>query len=37
MELCFKFNCIATFQILAKFAAFLDHTKETADLSKKCG
>ena len=29
-----KFNFIATFLILANFAAFLDHTKENADVSE---
>ena len=29
-----KFDFIAIFLILANFAAFLDHTKENADVSK---
>ena len=33
-KMCSKFNFIAIFLILANFAAFLDHTKENADLSK---
>ena len=32
--MCSKFNSIAIFLILANFAAFLDHTKENADVSK---
>ena len=34
MEMCSKFNFIVIFLILANFAAFLDHTKENADVSK---
>ena len=33
-KMCSKFNFIAIFLILANFAAFLDHTKENADMSK---
>ena len=33
-KMCFKFNFIAIFLILANFTAFLDHTKENADVSK---
>ena len=36
-KLCSKFNLIAIFLILANFAAFLDHTKENADVSKNDG
>ena len=32
---CLDGNC-ANFTILANFAAFLDHTKENADMSRKC-
>ena len=32
-----KFNFISSFLILANFAAFLDHTKESADVSKNGG
>ena len=32
-----KFNFISIFLILANFAAFLDHTKESADVSKDGG
>ena len=35
--MCSKFNFIAIFLILANFAAFLDHTKENADVSKNDG
>ena len=35
--MCSKFNSISIFLILANFAAFLDHTKENADVSKKDG
>ena len=35
--MCFKLNFIAIFPILAKFAAFLDHIKENADVSKNDG
>ena len=34
---CSKFNFIAIFLILVNFAAFLDHTKENADVSKNDG
>ena len=33
-KMCSKFNFIAIFLILANFTAFLDHTKENADVSK---
>ena len=33
--MCSKFNFIEIFPILANFAAFLDHTKENAHVSKK--
>ena len=36
-KLCSKFNFIAIFLILTNFAAFLDHTKENADVSKNDG
>ena len=36
-KMCSKFNLIAIFLILANFAAFLDHTKENADVSKNDG
>ena len=32
-----KFNFILSFLILANFAAFLDHTRESADVSKNGG
>ena len=32
--MCSKFNFISIFLILANFAAFLDNTKENADVSK---
>ena len=32
--MCSKVNFIAIFLILANFDAFLDHTKENADMSK---
>ena len=32
--MCSKFDFIAIFLIMAKFAAFLDHTKENADVNK---
>ena len=35
--MCSKFNFIVIFQILANFAAFLDHTKENADVNKNDG
>ena len=35
--MCSKFNFIAIVLILANFAAFLDHTKENADVSKTDG
>ena len=35
--MCSKFNFIAIFLILANFAAFLDQTKENADVSKNDG
>ena len=35
--MCSKFNFITIFLILANFAAFLDHTKENADVSKTDG
>ena len=35
--MCSIFNFIAIFLILANFAAFLDHTKEDADVSKNDG
>ena len=34
-KMCSKFNFIAICLILANFAAFLDHKKENADVSKK--
>ena len=33
-KLCSKSNFIMIFPILANFAAFLDHTKENADMRK---
>ena len=33
--MCSKFNFIAIFLILANFVAFLDHTKENADVHKE--
>ena len=36
-KICPKFNFISIFPILANFAAFLDHTKENADVSKNGG
>ena len=36
-KLCSKFDFISYFLILADFAAFLDHTKENADVSNICG
>ena len=36
-KICSKFNFISIFLILANFAAFLDHTKEDADVSKNGG
>ena len=33
-KMCSKLNSIAIFLILANFAAFLDHTKENADVSE---
>ena len=36
-KMCSKFNFIAIFLILVNFAAFLDHTKENADVSKNHG
>ena len=36
-KLCSKFNFIVIFLILADFAAFLDDTKENADVSKNDG
>ena len=36
-KMCSKFNFIAIFLILANFTAFLDHTKENADVSKNDG
>ena len=35
--MCFKFNFITIFLILANFSTFLDHTKENADVSKNDG
>ena len=35
--MCSKFNFIAIFLILGNFAAFLDHKKENADVSKDDG
>ena len=35
--MCSKFNFIAICLILSNFAAFLDHTKENADVSKDDG
>ena len=35
--MCSKFNFIAIFLILVNFAAFLDHTKENADVNKNDG
>ena len=32
-KLCSKLNFITMFPILANFAAFLDHTKENADVA----
>ena len=37
LKICSKFNFISIFLILANFAAFLDHTKENADVSKNGG
>ena len=36
-KMCSKFNFIAIFLILTNFAAFLDYTKENADVSKNDG
>ena len=36
-KMCSKFNFIAIFLILANSAAFLDHTKENAAVSKNDG
>ena len=36
-KMCPKFNFSAIFLILASFAAFLDHPKENADVSKNDG
>ena len=36
-KMCSIFNFIAIFLILVNFAAFLDHTKENADVSKNDG
>ena len=36
-KMCSKFNFIVILLILANFAAFLDHTKENADVSKNDG
>ena len=36
-KICPKFNFISIFLILANFAAFLDHTRENADVSKNGG
>ena len=36
-KMCSRFNFIAIFLILVNFAAFLDHTKENADVSKNDG
>ena len=36
-KICSKFNFISIFLIFANFAAFLDHTKENADVSKNGG
>ena len=36
-KICSKFNFISIFLTLANFAAFLDHTKENADVSKNGG
>ena len=36
-KMCSKFNFIAIFLILVNFAAFLDHTKENANVSKNEG
>ena len=33
-EMCSKFNFIVIFLIMANFDAFLDYTKENADVSK---
>ena len=35
--MCVKLNFISIFLILANFTAFLDHTKENADVSKNDG
>ena len=35
--MCVKFTSIAIFLISANFTAFLDHTKENADVSKNDG
>ena len=35
--LCSKLNFIAIFLVLANFAAFLDHTKENAGVSRNDG
>ena len=36
-KMCPKFNFIAIFLLLVNFAAFLDHRKENADVSKNEG
>ena len=36
-KICSIFNFIAIFLILTNFAAFFDHTKENADVSKNDG
>ena len=36
-KMCSKFNFIAIFLIFVNFAAFHDHTKENADVSKNEG
>ena len=36
-KMCSKFNFIAIFLILVNFAAFLDHTKENADVNRNDG
>ena len=36
-KICSKFNFISIFLILANLAAFLDHTRENADVSKSGG
>ena len=36
-KICSKFNFISIFLILANLAAFLDHAKENADVSKNGG